>query len=132
MPTESTVRSWAIDDIKEFSAHYTRARDIGIDCEVDLLMETARDINTPVDRARLIVDTIKWRVSKLAPKRYGDRLALSGPEGGPVEIKHTVVSDLSTETLLRIAEELEAKRAAQFPTVRVAELEVGKCRVSEE
>jgi hypothetical protein len=47
----------------------------------------------------------------------------------PVESK---IVNLSTETLLRIAEELEAKRAAQFPTVRVAELEVGKCRVSEE
>lgn len=27
-----------------------------------------------VDRSRLHVDTLKWYLSKLAPKRYGDRL----------------------------------------------------------
>src|SRR4051812_2164281 len=29
MPSESTVRTWALDDREGFSAHYARAREIG-------------------------------------------------------------------------------------------------------
>jgi hypothetical protein len=38
-----------------------------------------------VDRSRLMVDTRKWLLSKMFPKKYGDRVAteLSGPDDGP-------------------------------------------------
>ena len=40
-----------------------------------------------IQRSRLRVDSRKWLASKLAPKKYGDRLAaeLSGPDGGPIQ-----------------------------------------------
>ena len=39
-----------------------------------------------VNRSRLRVDTRKWLMSKIAPKKYAERLALTGEEGGPVQI----------------------------------------------
>jgi hypothetical protein len=40
----------------------------------------AREITTAdmVERSKLMVDTRKWLMAKLAPKRYGDRLELHG------------------------------------------------------
>jgi hypothetical protein len=87
MPPESTVRQWVIDQA-EFAAQYAKARDLGLDAMADALFEIADDgtNDTNVDedgnvftnhdviaRSRLRVDTRKWYLSKLAPKRYGDK-----------------------------------------------------------
>jgi len=37
-----------------------------------------------VDRARLQVDSRKWLLSKLAPKKYGDKLELGGDPANPL------------------------------------------------
>ena len=106
MPHESTVRAWAVDNRDNFYTQYVRARDIGLDSQVDELLTVARkpkrrektkairtlvsagngetthdeviEVQTEdaVDRSRLYVDTLKWYASKMAPKRYGDKLAL--------------------------------------------------------
>ncbi len=94
MPAESTVRAWALDDIDGFGAKYARARDIGCDHESDAMMAVASDHEIDVHRARLIVDTMKWRLSKMAPKKYGDRITqeISGPGGAPVKLAITFVA----------------------------------------
>jgi hypothetical protein len=40
-----------------------------------------------VQRARLKVDTRKWLLSKLQPKKYGDKLDMNvaGKDGGPIQ-----------------------------------------------
>lgn len=40
-----------------------------------------------VQRNRLRVDSRKWLLSKLAPKKYGDRLTVSGDDDNPVVIQ---------------------------------------------
>jgi hypothetical protein len=42
-----------------------------------------------VDRSRLTVDSLKWYLCKLAPKKYGEKVSteVSGPDGGPVQEK---------------------------------------------
>ena len=54
---------------------------------VDSMFEIIHAANTKVEimRARLEVDTIKWQAGKLSQRLYGERLALSDPEGGPVK-----------------------------------------------
>jgi len=89
MPADSTVRLWALNDQGPgFSAQYAQARDLGLDAMADELLEISDDssgdereteagvvMNTEfAARSRLRVDTRKWFLSKLAPKRYGDRL----------------------------------------------------------
>ena len=45
-----------------------------------------------VDRSRLMVDARKWLASKLAPRKYGEKIdaTVSGPDGGPVQQHPTV------------------------------------------
>jgi hypothetical protein len=40
-----------------------------------------------VQKQRLQVDTRKWLLSKLAPKKYGDKLELSGDPDRPLAIQ---------------------------------------------
>lgn len=48
-----------------------------------------------VQRSRLRIDTRKWYASKLAPKKYGEKIVQeqTGPEGGPIRhiIERTIV-----------------------------------------
>ena len=111
MPAESTVRQWASHDREGFYAHYARARDIGLDAMADELMDICDNASNDwmeregensqgwilngehVNRSRLRVDTRKWYLSKLAPKRYGDRKHLehTGKDGEPLNTQTVVV-----------------------------------------
>ncbi len=51
-----------------------------------------------VQRSRLRVDTRKWILSKLAPKRYGDKLQHTGDGGGPIRVRPDL-SKLTDEEL---------------------------------
>ena len=45
--------------------------------------ETVVD-NEAVQRSRLRIDTRKWLLSKLSPKKYGDVTVITGAEGAPL------------------------------------------------
>ena len=66
-----------VDQDAEFATQYTRARDIGMDRLADEVLEIADSATKDTyGESRLQVDARRWYVSKLAPKRYGDRLDL--------------------------------------------------------
>lgn len=92
MPSEATIRAWAVDDLEGFSAQYTRAiqiRAIGwseeiVDISDDGANDTyidnngnARTDHDVIARSRLRVDTRKWMLSKMLPKVYGDKVDLN-------------------------------------------------------
>lgn len=77
MPCESTVRNWAVEDREGFFAQYTRARDIGLDCRADRVIEEARTASD-AGLGRLRFDADRWYLSKLASKRYGDKIDVTG------------------------------------------------------
>lgn len=83
MPTTSTVHKWLVEK-KGLSEQYARAREDQADFYADEIIEIA-DEATAEDAviARLKIDARKWKVSKMAPKKYGDRaqMELSAPEG---------------------------------------------------
>ena len=85
MPTEACVRHWAVENREGFFSQYTRARDIGLDCRADKVVE---DAETATDAAlgRLKMDAGRWYLSKLAPKRYGDKVIHAGDEENPVRV----------------------------------------------
>ena len=86
MPDERTVRDWVISDHNGFSPHYTRARDIALDRMADDVIDIADTADDP-QKARLRFDARRWYLSKLAPKRYGDKLLHTGGDGeGPVMV----------------------------------------------
>lgn len=45
-----------------------------------------------LSKAKELAHHYRWRASKIAPKEYGDKVALTGEDGGPIEqlVKHEV------------------------------------------
>ena len=107
MPAESTVRMWHVEDREGFSAHYTHAREAQVDRWAEEIVEIADDgsndfmerkigdeiVEVPnhehMNRSRLRVDTRKWLMSKLLPKKFGDKVTNehTGGDGGPIKLK---------------------------------------------
>lgn len=86
MPTASTIFDWAIHK-EGFSEQYDKARDIGMEVRAEEIEDIAGDDKLDVNRAKLIVDTKKWNMSKLKPKRFGDKLDVtSGGDKLPTPI----------------------------------------------
>ncbi len=110
MPDRSTILRW-VDKSQDFRDQYARAREAGLDAMADEIVEIADDgtgdewtddngvehVNSDViNRSRLRVDTRKWIMSKLAPKKYGDR------------VDHAVTGDLNIN-IVRFADDKPAK-----------------------
>jgi len=109
MPAISSVFKW-IGEHREFSEQYAHA----LACRGDCLAEEMQEIaDSPcadavdVQRNRLRVETRKWLASKMAPKKYGDKLAIGGADDLPP------IKTMSNEALLAKIAELQGDAAAQ-------------------
>lgn len=86
-PPEATVRRWRDAD-PELVAEYTRAREHRAEYLEEEMQRVADDgsrdyllgedgvvvMQEHIQRSRLIVDTLKWRLGRMHPKKYGDKL----------------------------------------------------------
>lgn len=93
MPDRNTVMRWLLDPNRsDFVAKYTRAREMQGDAMDDKILETA-DACTPETAAadRVKIDAYRWRASKLAPKKYGDKTAVE--HSGEVTTKHIALDE---------------------------------------
>ncbi len=92
----STFLLWMKDDA-ELADSYARAREDLIerianevielsDADVGLQPDGKKDW-AAVQKHKLQVDTRKWLLSKLAPKKYGDKLELTGDPDRPLAIQ---------------------------------------------
>jgi hypothetical protein len=93
---QSTFNDWVNGD-KNLSVEYAHAREDLIERIANEVMELA-DSEVPetgdgkkdwqaIQKHKLQVDTRKWLLSKLAPKKYGEKLELSGDPDNPVAIQ---------------------------------------------
>jgi hypothetical protein len=99
MPAASTVFKWLLEH-PAFAEQYARAREAVVERWAHEIVELADEPvapndNAAVQRARLRVDTRKWLMSKLAPRKYGDRVEHV--------IKSGNAADLTDDELARIA-----------------------------
>lgn len=123
-PALSSVFKW-LREKPEFSEQYAKAKEQGALAMFEEILDIADDGTNDwmeihsadgeaigwkqngeaIQRSRLRVDTRKWALSKILPKKYGDRQQLehTGPEGGPVQMQ---VSQMTREELMK---ELEAR-----------------------
>ena len=70
--SEGTIRNLVMKD-HAFAAQYARARDIGLDALADQVIAIADDQTIDANARRVMMDARRWYLSKLAPKRYGER-----------------------------------------------------------
>jgi hypothetical protein len=101
MPSTSTVMKWA-RQMPEFAQQYAKAREALLEHWAEEITEIADDGSNDwmerrkqegeepagwvangehINRSRLRVDTRKWLLSKLAPRKYGDRMDLTNSDG---------------------------------------------------
>jgi hypothetical protein len=79
MPHAATIMRWISEDA-DFASKYARARMTQADVLFDRMeaVEEAVSAGTMDSHAaRVVLDSMRWRASKLAPKVYGDRLDVS-------------------------------------------------------
>lgn len=87
MPVVETVMGW-LDSVPEFETLYRQARASQAELHADDILgiaDTAADRDTAA-AAKVRIDARKWLASRMKPEIYGDRLALTGPDGGPVQV----------------------------------------------
>jgi hypothetical protein len=93
---QSTLNHWVSDDA-ELAADYARAREElheFIAAEIVAIADAPVPSNEKggldpgaIQKQRLQVDTRKWLLSKLAPKKYGDKIEVSGDADNPLKIE---------------------------------------------
>lgn len=93
----STVHTW-IDEDKARAEQYAHARDERAElifdeldghCNKAVMAESA----VKVAGLRLKVDTLKWKLGKMNPKKYGDKLELAGDKESPLTVQIVRLSD---------------------------------------
>jgi hypothetical protein len=115
MPSVQVVLKWLREDRSGFQAQYARAKEeqadfmgeemieIADDGTNDYMTITKGDITYNVEdkevtnRSKLRVETRKWLMGKLKPKKYGEKLdmELTGKDGGPIETKFDITLNLN-------------------------------------
>ncbi|HDR9164856.1 TPA: terminase small subunit protein [Burkholderia vietnamiensis] len=99
MPSTSMVFRW-LSEFSSFRDRYARAREAQADALFDEILEIAdetafdteitesgsRPNSEWIARSRLRVDARKWMASKLAPKKYGEKLELAGDQSAPLTV----------------------------------------------
>lgn len=107
-----TLVTW----LTKYPEQYARAREAQADKHAEDILAIADDGRNDtyltdagevtnhdvIARSRLRVDARKWLASKMAPKKYGEKVAIGGADDLPA-IKGENTFSLSTEALLAIA-----------------------------
>lgn len=106
----STFLLW-VDNDPLLAEQYARAKASGMECRADEILEIADETtvvamhegkevtlamdSVAIQRNRLRVDSRKWLLSKLAPKRYGEKIVQehTGPGGGPIQTRELSLAD---------------------------------------
>lgn len=88
MPSRATVIRWQ-NERPAFETKCARARVMQADYMDDLVLDVANDCTPETAAAdRVKISAYQWRAAKLAPKKYGDKLALDGDgDGGPIVVE---------------------------------------------
>jgi hypothetical protein len=105
LPSYDVVYKW-LREVPLFADAYARARDDSAEAGYYEIVEIERDLRAGLidpNAARALIDSIKWRLGRIKPKVYGDRLTLAGDEDAPLH--HAVsaqVAALSASDLAQI------------------------------
>jgi hypothetical protein len=132
MPSFQAVLKWAFENKGGFRDKYAFAMDIRAQWMHEEMLEIADAIEpgkrvkkTPngteiiigdmVERSKLKVETRKWILARMAPRRYGDKITqeISGPEGGPIRTESEYRMTPQDEEFIRRLAASRARLAAQ-------------------
>ena len=110
-PTASTVYVW-LDRFPEFAERYARAREAATEDMLEDILEIAdRDGLDPQEK-RVRIDTRKWVMGRLKPKKYGDKqtVDVGNKDGETLKVDSNVDTAALTLQLAAALREAEAKK----------------------
>ena len=110
MPSAVTVFAWMRTN-EEFLKQYARAKEESADAMSDEILDIADDGTNDwvlrrggyvvdreaTERSKLRVDTRKWIMSKMKPKKYGDKLDVTS-DGKRVQAAPVIISQIQPRT----------------------------------
>ena len=105
-PTASTVYVW-LDRFPEFAERYARAREAATEDMLEDILEIADHPELDPQEKRVRIDTRKWAMGKLRPKKYGDKQTheIGNKEGETLKIESNAENAALT---LKLAQALNA------------------------
>jgi hypothetical protein len=111
MPSEGTVRGWAVRDVDNFGERYRAARQLLLEYWADQIVDIADDEESDPRSRQIRTGVRQWLMSKLAPRRYGEKVQIGGDPENPVQIMHrevslSVLSDTQLDALQRFTQSL--------------------------
>ena len=118
MPHISTVYDWQ-DAFPEFAENYARARARQADTLASKVLDEAMNSHD-AQIGRLRIDALKWTASKLAPKKYGDKVEIESNMNQNFKISFNV-PDRDTRDSLK---ELNAPSISPLPEPETLEAEI--------
>lgn len=104
MPSASSVFLW-LTKHPSFSENYAKAQQERSEALYEEMFEIGDDVvpdAAAVAKARLRVDTRKWALARMNPKKYGDKITQehTGADGGPIQSQATIkVTEAPPEVL---------------------------------
>ncbi len=120
MPGRRTVLDWQERDA-DFRARCARAREAGADIAFERMVQIEAGVlagEVEASAGRTVLSSMQWRLSKIAPKRFGDRLQVAGDAEQPLVAQQQMTP---LEAARRVA---FAMALAQAASVRQIEGEV--------
>lgn len=137
MPDKRTVLHWADKDVDGFRTRYALAMDFRAQGIFDDMLEIADSIEPGkrvkknhkgtevtigdmVERSKLRIDTRKWILARMSPKRYGEKITqeISGPDGGPVKTESDFRPTPADENFLKRAAEARMRLIQEHATTQ--------------
>ena len=121
LPAQSTVYEWLLRH-PVFAEQYARAREDQADTNADEILAIADEMppeytdekgrtyldQTFIQWQKTRIDARKWTAAKLKPRKYGDRVAVEGVEGGAA-IK---TEDTNANKFLEVIRNMEMTKRA--------------------
>ncbi len=92
MPSEGAVRGWAVRDVDDFGNRYRAARQLLLEYWADQILDIADDEESDPRSRQIRTGVRQWLMSKLAPRRYGDKVQIGGDPDSPLQVMHRQVS----------------------------------------
>jgi hypothetical protein len=109
-PHASTVYVW-LDRFPDFADKYVRAREAATEDMLEDILEIADQKGLDPQEKRVRIDTRKWVMGRLKPKKYGDKqqLSIGNREGEALKVEGGVDTAALT---VQLAAALRAAKAA--------------------
>ena len=110
-PTASTVYVW-LDRFPDFAERYARAREAATEDMLEEILQIADDDKIDPNDKRVRIDTRKWAMGKLKPKKYGDKqtVDVGNKEGETLKVDGNVDTAALTLQLAAALREAELKK----------------------